>query len=200
MNYNDFIDYSTCLKNSFGIYLGNDFSSFKKKFNVDDYILNENLIEENKIEDKNEEIKKEEIFENMPEKDNNEINTDIKINEEKNNNNKNEDLNPLKNILKKSKIREKIKKINIFQKIRAILYLSFHNFIIVIIILISMMISGLISATYFIFSLFFLMESSNLIIGTYFSYPNKIRKNIRKNTKKREKKKKYKKKKKKRKK
>ena len=184
MNYNDFIDYSTCLKNSFGIYLGNDFSSFKKKFNVDDdnnenYILNENLIKENKIEDKNEEIKKEEILENMPEKDNNEINTDIKINEEKNNNNKNEDLNPLKNILKKSKIREKIKKINIFQKIRALLYLSFHNFIIVIIILISMMISGLISATYFIFSLFFLMESSNLIIGTYFSYPNKIRKNIR---------------------
>ena len=57
MNYNDFIDYSTCLKNSFGIYLGNDFSSFKKKFNVDDdnnenYILNENLIEENKNNNK----------------------------------------------------------------------------------------------------------------------------------------------------
>ena len=136
MNYNDFIDYSTCLKNSFGIYLGNDFSSFKKKFNVDDYILNENLIEENKIEDKKEEIKEEEILENMPEKDNNEINTDIKINKEMNNNNKNEDLSLLKNVLKKSKIREKIKKINIFQKIRSILYLSFHNFIIVIIILI----------------------------------------------------------------
>jgi hypothetical protein len=42
-----------------------------------------------------------------------------------------------------------------------------------------MMISGLISITYFIFSLIFLIESPNLILGTYFSYPKRIKVIIR---------------------
>ena len=125
----------------------------------------------------------------MPEKDMEEIDTNIKINKETqlnlndkslDENNNLEEISPLKAILSKTKINiKKPEKFDCFKKTRTILYLSFHNFIIVIIILISMMVSGLISATYFIFSLVFLMESSNLILGTYFSYPKKIKKTIR---------------------
>jgi len=204
MDNNDFSEYKNCMEKTFDIKIGNDFGNFKKKFFIsedddkenenielnnknNDIIDNEESILDNKSdnninkkEEKKEEIKNEEKKENeykeIPEKDNDEINTSLKMDNEKK-----ENKNLLKNIFTKIKSKTKAKEnnINFFKKIKSFLYLSFHNFTIVIVILISMMVSGLISATYFIFSLFFLMESSNLILGTYFSYPKQIRKNIR---------------------
>ena len=205
MDNNDFSEYQNCMEKTFDIKIGKDFESFKKRFfisendnkededfefnnknndiidnnknNILDNKSNNNIIKE---EEKKEEIKKEEKKENefkeMPENDNEEINTFLKIDNEIK-----ENKSPLKNIFKntKSKIKDEENNINYFKKIRTFIYLSFHNFTIVIIILISMMVNGLISATYFIFSLFFLMQSSNLILGTFFSYPKQIRKNIR---------------------
>ena len=189
MHDNDFEDYKNCMMSSFNINIGKDFNDFKKKFFLDE--KNENLLnsfeilekneEEKKEEDKKEEEKieedKKEVFNEMPEKDIDEINTNIKIDNDL------ENISPLKSILLKNKQKikenEKEKNNECFKKAKTIIYLSFHNFIIVIIILISMMISGLISITYFIFSLIFLIESPNLILGTYFSYPKRIKVIIR---------------------
>ena len=61
---------------------------------------------------------------------------------------------------------------NLFEFIKIILYLSSHNFILIINILISMMIPGIISIFYIILFIIFLFKSNSLIQGKKYYYPH----------------------------
>ena len=61
---------------------------------------------------------------------------------------------------------------NLFEFVKIILYLSSHNFILIINILISMMIPGIISLVYIIFFIIFLSKSNSLIQGKKYYYPH----------------------------
>ena len=55
------------------------------------------------------------------------------------------------------------------------IYLSIHNVILIVIIIISMMVSGLISIYYIIFSLYFLITSTRIYLGSKYYYPKAIK-------------------------
>ena len=59
------------------------------------------------------------------------------------------------------------------------LYLSSHNVILIVIIIVSMMISGVISFIYILISLFFLITSTRIYLGKKYSYPKKIKRWLR---------------------
>ena len=58
-------------------------------------------------------------------------------------------------------------------------YLSIHNIILIVIIIVSMMISGLISVYYILFSFYFLITSTRLYLGNKYYYPKAIKKILR---------------------
>lgn len=62
--------------------------------------------------------------------------------------------------------------LNAFKKI---IYLSLHNVILIIIMIISMMVSGLLSIFYISFSLIFLMKSNSMYVGDPYLYPKSIK-------------------------
>ena len=62
--------------------------------------------------------------------------------------------------------------INAFKKT---IYLSLHNIILIIIMIISMMVSGLLSIFYISFSLIFLMKSNSMYMGEPYLYPKSIK-------------------------
>ena len=62
-----------------------------------------------------------------------------------------------------------------FSSLKNFIFLSFHNIILIIIIVISMMISGLISIIYIICSLFFLITSTSIYLGKKYTYPKAIK-------------------------
>ena len=62
--------------------------------------------------------------------------------------------------------------LNSFKKI---IYLSLHNVILIIIMIISMMVSGLLSIFYISFSLIFLMKSNSMYVGDPYLYPKSIK-------------------------
>ena len=66
-----------------------------------------------------------------------------------------------------------------FRNIIELVYLSFHNIILLIIILISMMVSGILSFFYIITSLYFLITSSRLYLGQKYYYLRAIKKVLR---------------------
>ena len=66
-----------------------------------------------------------------------------------------------------------------FSAIKNFIFLSFHNIILIIIIVISMMISGLISIIYIVYSLVFLIKSTSIYLGKQYSYPRAIKKILR---------------------
>ena len=78
-----------------------------------------------------------------------------------------------KNLMLKS-IEEKDENtcLNSFKKI---IYLSLHNVILIIIMIISMMVSGLLSIFYISFSLIFLMKSNSMYVGDPYLYPKSIK-------------------------
>ena len=118
-----------------------------------------------------------------------------KILEEKNDEEKNKKLSPImKRLLEAKKAKEKEDKnkeasSNLKNKemsenkcmniVRNFFYLSFHNLILILIITISMMISGFISVIYIIISLYFLLTSTKLYLGEKYSYPRLIKKFLR---------------------
>jgi outer membrane biosynthesis protein TonB len=67
----------------------------------------------------------------------------------------------------------------IYEKFRQFIYLSIHNVILIFIIIISMMISGLISSFYLIFSLYFLITSTRIYLGNKYYYPKAIKRLLR---------------------
>ncbi len=98
-------------------------------------------------------------------------------NEKKNNENEDNNNNKELNIYKK--MEKKSKKSKHLGFLTNLIYLYSHNIILSIIILISMMVGGLISITYIIFSLNFLIKSTYLILGRRYYYPKAIKKVLR---------------------
>ena len=82
-----------------------------------------------------------------------------------------------KNISKRAKIR--LSWSFFFSDLNEILFLSFHNIILIIIIIISMMVSGLLSLSYIIFSLYFILTSNRMYLGQKYLYPKAIKKVLR---------------------
>ena len=62
-----------------------------------------------------------------------------------------------------------------FDKFKKIIYLSSHNVILIIIMIISMMVSGILSIFYITFSLIFLMKSNSMYVGDPYYYPKIIK-------------------------
>lgn len=95
---------------------------------------------------------------------------------------KNEQTNKSKCEPKKgndNKERLKLRIKNSLENLYEIFVLSFHNIILIIIVIISMMISGLFSLFYITFSLYFLMTSNKIILGQKYYYPKAIKKILR---------------------
>ena len=63
--------------------------------------------------------------------------------------------------------------------VRNFFYLSFHNLILILILTISMMVSGFVSVVYIIISLYFLLTSTKIYLGINYSYPRAIKKLLR---------------------
>ena len=82
-----------------------------------------------------------------------------------------------KDISKRAKIR--LSWSFFFSDLNEILFLSFHNIILIIIIIISMMVSGLLSLSYIIFSLYFILTSNRMYLGEKYLYPKAIKKVLR---------------------
>ena len=80
-----------------------------------------------------------------------------------------------RNMNKFIKGEKKSKQSKLFKSIKTAFYLYLHNIVLTAIIIISMLISGLISAIYISFSLYFLMKSTNLILGKKCDYPKAIK-------------------------
>jgi hypothetical protein len=74
---------------------------------------------------------------------------------------------------KKSKLRI------FFNWMKRTLYLTMHNLILVITLILSMLNTGLISAFYIIFSLYYLYNSNNIVLSKPYSFPKKIDKFLR---------------------
>ena len=173
LNINQFKKHQKCMKIDFGIDLGN-FDEFKNKILL---TLPKNAVIELK------EIK---TIINNPEED-----IYLDINEEKKkrfsmnktyHNKKSPLLSMLRNsqkmapktnlISESNKTRDES---NFLDTFKSIIYLSFHNIILIIIMLISMMISGLLSIFYIFYSLIFLTSSSAMYMGEPYYYPRTIR-------------------------
>ena len=80
-----------------------------------------------------------------------------------------------RNMNKFIKGEKKSKQSKLFKSIKSLFYMYLHNIVLTAIIIISMLISGLISAIYISFSLYFLMKSTNLILGNKCDYPKAIK-------------------------
>ena len=79
-----------------------------------------------------------------------------------------------KNLMSKS-MDTKDESSSCFDKFKKIIYLSSHNVILIIIMVISMMVSGILSIFYITFSLIFLMKSNSMYVGDPYYYPKIIK-------------------------
>ena len=84
-----------------------------------------------------------------------------------------------KTLFDQSKVKSKSNKNKCYSLFKDFLYLSFHNVILIFIIVISMMISGLFSILYIIFSLYFLITSTSIYLGSKYLYPRAIKRLLR---------------------
>ena len=66
-----------------------------------------------------------------------------------------------------------------FSDLKDFVYLSFHNIILIAIIIISMMVSGLVSLFYIVFSIYFLINTNKMYLGQKYYYPKAIKKIMR---------------------
>lgn len=77
---------------------------------------------------------------------------------------------------KKDKIKAPKKKSDSFIKsTKKVIYMSLHNVVLVLILIIALNDSGIINATYIIFSMYFLYNSKLLLLGEKYSYPRMIK-------------------------
>ena len=79
------------------------------------------------------------------------------------------------NLMEKTKDTSKTKSETLLSLFKDFIYLSFHNVILIIIIIISMMISGFISIFYITYSLYFLITSTSIYLGNKYYYPRAIK-------------------------
>jgi hypothetical protein len=187
--------HKTCMKYNFDIDIL-DYDKFiyymkHGKIKSDNNIIDKNTLLEaipEEADDKNSiDSKKVKIEgERESEGDTNSVKTIENIGDEKN-----KMESPLLNILSKSKqitshtnlmekSKEKTKEGNKCMSLfKDFIYLSFHNVILIIIIIISMMISGFISIFYITYSLYFLITSTSIYLGSKYYYPRAIKKILR---------------------
>ena len=133
-----------------------------------------NLIEDQKVKIENEEEELDSIktIENISDQKNKEESPLLKALE------KSKQSSSNINLMEKSK--EKSKEGNkCLSLFKDFIYLSFHNVILIIIIIISMMISGFISIFYITYSLYFLITSTSIYLGSKYYYPRAIKKILR---------------------
>ena len=84
-----------------------------------------------------------------------------------------------KTLFEESKVKSDDNKNKCFSKFKDFLFLSFHNVILIAIIIISMTISGLFSIFYILFSLYFLITSTSIYLGKEYLYPRAIKTPLR---------------------
>ena len=189
INSREYKKHEKCMKYNFDLTIL-DYKDFKyymingkNRINIEDE-KNKNLIDEENNK-KEEDIQNEKIPINLENKDNKEDKSDddndfdeLKIEEE----------SPLQKALNKAKNKAQSQSniisnlnddektsIKIYDIVRKFIYLSIHNVILIVIIIISMMISGLISVYYIIFSLYFLITSTRIYLGSKYYYPKAIK-------------------------
>ena len=80
-----------------------------------------------------------------------------------------------KSLFQEAKSKDKDNKNKCYSLLKDFLYLSFHNVILVLIIIISMTISGLFSVFYIFISLYFLITSTTIYLGKNYLYPRAIK-------------------------
>ena len=80
-----------------------------------------------------------------------------------------------KTLFDEAKVKPKSNKNRCYSLFKDFIYLSFHNVILIFIVIISMMISGLFSVFYIIFSLYFLITSTSIYLGNKYLYPRAIK-------------------------
>ena len=195
MSQQRFLKIQGCMKYNLDIDIG-DFDTFRNKIlldtktDVQGKIKNLYLIKEEK--DNLSETKKED--KNILLKNNITNEEDSKTDKT----NKDNKVNPFLNILipslkkqssessissqgdsKREREKVKIKMKTFMDNLYELSYLSFHNFILIIIVIISMMISGLFSLFYITFSLYFLVTSNRMYLGEKYYYPKAIKKILR---------------------
>ena len=175
-----FLKIHDCMKYNLGIDIGT-FDDFRNKILLESVFSKANDMSVIKEENENEKKDKEEnINEGKIEEKEKEKNDKIR----KNNillipgkNNLGSSLKESRVYQKKEKIKLKMK--SILGNLNELAYLSFHNIILIIIVIISMMISGLLSLFYITFSLYFLVKSNKMILGEKYYYPTAIKKILR---------------------
>ena len=181
MTEESFKEFNECMKYNVNIDLGS-LTSLKIKLGIikeDQIIISDDIkkkegenINLNVIIEDNKDKDKENIILNVNEN----INTkEENINEDKSSKKK-EKKDENKNS-ERSKIR--VQWSTFFSNFAELAYLSFHNVILIIIIVISMMVSGLLSLFYIIFSLYFLITSNRMYLGQKYFYPKAIKKILR---------------------
>ena len=80
-----------------------------------------------------------------------------------------------KSLFEESKAKSESGKNKCYAKLKDFLFLSFHNVILLAIIILSMMISGLFSIVYIILSFYFLITSTSIFLGNKYLYPRAIK-------------------------
>ena len=80
-----------------------------------------------------------------------------------------------KSLFEEAKNKTKDNKHKCYNLFKDFLYLSFHNVILIFIIIISMTISGLFSVFYIVISLYFLITSTSIYLGDKYLYPRAIK-------------------------
>ena len=80
-----------------------------------------------------------------------------------------------KSLFEESKVQSESGKNKCYAKLKDFLFLSFHNVILIFIIIISMMISGLFSVVYILLSFYFLITSTSIFLGNKYLYPRAIK-------------------------
>ena len=91
----------------------------------------------------------------------------------------NNEWTSMSNKIKTRKEKLKLKMQSFLDNIYELAYLSFHNIILIIIVIISMMVSGLVSLFYITFALYFLVTSNKMLLGEKYFYPKAIKKILR---------------------
>ena len=137
------------------------------------------LVSTNKITEDQNESNKQNIILDVKESNKSTTPNIIIENNKENDNNEEEQEEEEKKLDKSEKEKIKIRWKNFFANFYQLFYLSLHNIILIIIIITSMMVPGLLSLFYIIFSLYFLITSDKMYLGKKYFYFKAVKKILR---------------------
>ena len=185
----EYEEHKKCMKYNFNVDIWS-FNDFKKilekgekqnKIGKDPFLYETDIQPSKKLKSLNSIINEKEENVEIPnnfsdeEKEVDEIN-DLNVNTDSKSHTQIQKISPYRDILNRD---EEKRSEQYFSAIKNFIFLSFHNIILILIIVISMMISGLISIIYIIYSLVFLIKSTSIYLGKQYSYPREIKKILR---------------------